>query len=165
MCVGKKQKENRPSLTRRRYSDKHRACVVASIFPDSFSGSCGLLCGLTCGWVSLRARSDAYSDPRPGLWSDLWSANVVCLSSTRDGTSRSGRARDTRVAWAGPHRPAAVCPGPLFTREALAAPVSYDFYYAENRHINFRSFEKCGPVIRGCVCPDARWHRAREVQR
>jgi hypothetical protein len=48
--------------------------------------------------------------------------------------------------------------------EALAAPVSYDFYYAENRHINFRSFEKCGPVIRVCVCPDARWHQAREVQ-
>jgi hypothetical protein len=48
--------------------------------------------------------------------------------------------------------------------EAWAASVSYDFYYAENRHINFRSFEKCGPVIRVCVCPDARWHWAREVQ-
>lgn len=47
---------------------------------------------------------------------------------------------------------------------ALAAPVSYGFYYTENRHINFRSFEKCGPVARVCVCPDARWHQAREVQ-
>lgn len=64
--------------------------------------------------------------------------------------------------WAGMHCPFYSLLGGL--GEALAAPVSYDFYYAENRHINFRSFEKCGPVIRVCVCPDARWHQAREVQ-
>lgn len=53
---------------------------------------------------------------------------------------------------------------PVERGEALATPVSYGFYYAENRHINFGAFEKCGPVIRVCVCPDARWHGARGEQ-
>lgn len=95
--------------------------------------------------------------------SDMWSNGVCRSSAQRPNVQNQARHQLCGLlGWAA--QTFSSQSRPPFRREALAASVSYDFYYAENRHINFRSFEKCGPVIRGCVCPDARWHRAREVQ-
>lgn len=141
-----------------------------TIFPDSLIGSCGRLCGVMCGFLSAPSHEPLRNRIRTltrglacGLICGLPVRSAAAPQGARTSRISPGTARAGCLGWDA--RSFCSLPGPPFTREALAAPVSYDFYYAENRHINFRAFEKCGPVIRGCVCPDAQWHRAREVQR